>query len=402
MKIAIIELDYHSNDLNGLCHILETGDDEITIFTNQFIFADVKHNDYVKKFHWIIDHENQYKKFLLQQNDEINRHELVIINTIGNTYDGFAPLHYKSITILRVHNAFKLFDPYHHIYIPLNPFNVWKGASYFVREIIFKRYLYFRKMLLKKIDYFSFLDDSIKKFVLAEKLFPANRIAITIPAEPYLKIPAEKQETKNFMRFTVPGIVDARRKNYWEVVEALQLAAPELKQKLTLTILGNSNGKYGEKIVNALKKLENEYLQIEYFMKKVPQQDYDNIMLNSDVVISPVNIISALQIYGEIYGKTKMSGSMTDIIRFPKAFIIPERFYLENGFENFALRYKNSEELKDKIIYYLQNPEAAKNKETEFENFLRTNYDKEAIYKNLREYFQQLIVKGKMSTEKTN
>lgn len=402
MKIAIIELDYHSNVLNGLCHILEAGNDEITIFTNQFNFDDIKHNEYVKRFRWIIDKENQYRKFLVQHIPEINAHELVIINTSGHTYDGFAKLNYKPVTILRVHNAFTLFDPFHHIHIPVNLFNIWKGASYFVREIVFKRYFHFRKMLLKKIDYFSFLDDSITKFVLAEKLFPADRIALTIPTEPYLKISDKKPEIKDFMRFTVPGIVDARRKNYWEVVEAIQLIVPELKHKMVLTILGNSNTKYGKKIINALKKEENDYLQIEYFIKKVPQQEYDNMMLNSDVIVSPVNITSTLQIYGEIYGKTKMSGSMTDIIRFPKASILPERFYLANGFEKFALRYKNAGELKDRIMYYLQNPGEAENVQHQFEKFLTVNYDKEIIYKNLKEDFQKLIVKGKVATEKMN
>jgi hypothetical protein len=389
MKIALIELDFHVDSVDGICKIFEGSEHQLHIFTTEKNYSILKNRSYATKHKWNLLSEQSKLSFLNSNNKEINSCDGVFINTISADFGCFAKFNFKPTTILRIHNAYKVFSPWHHIKIYPTVLGIWKAASYTFREIIWDRFWYYRPIVVKKMDFFTFPDKAIVDFLLKNNIVPKEKIAPVLPIKVFDETVQLIINKSSDINFTIPGGVDRRRRDYLPVLTAFKILLPKTTKKISLSFLGKCNSKYGREIVSEFKKLRSDNFKVNSFEDFVPQADFDSIMKETDVVISPVNADGLTQIYGEIYGKTKTSGSITDVVLFPKPLIVPSSYLLNDNLKTIFDSYDSPEGLSNMILSYANNKNLiAEKTKIIFEN-LKLNYDKKTMRNLLVDFYEK-------------
>jgi hypothetical protein len=353
MTISFIELDFHFDSVDGFCRIFEHTEHQLNIFIKPEIFERIKHQSYVKKYKWFFCQNMSRTKFLSEYIREINCADCIFINTIANEFGAYVKADFKRPTISRTHNAYKLLDPWNHLRIYATPLYFWKAFSYFVREIVWNGFWYYRPKLIRKIDYFIFPDDGITSFVLSKGLISPQKVLPSLSLKVYEPVYSRSPSPDQYFRITIIGSVDQRRRNYEPVVEAFQLLTPLLNRPVTLSLLGRSTGKYAGEVIQKLKRLESDNFKLESFTEVVPQDVFDAVMAKTQLILSPVNLKNSTEIFGEIYGQTKISGSLLDVLRFPKITILPAGYNLDGIFKNFFDQYGDPKELKNILLKFI-------------------------------------------------
>jgi hypothetical protein len=389
MKIALIELDFHVDSVDGICKIFEGSSHELQIFTTEKNFSILKNRSYASKHSWHLLTHTKKLDFLISNESKINCCDGVFINTISADFGCFAKFNFKPTTILRIHNAYKVFSPWNHLKIYPTGLGIWKAISYVLREIIWDRFWYFRPQVVKKIDFFTFPDKAIEDFLLTNKIIPPEKVAPVLPIKVFDETVQLRINESEEINFTIPGGVDRRRRDYLPVLNAFRILLPKTNKKISLSFLGKCNNNYGKEIIAEFKRLSGENFRINYFEDFVPQADFDSIMNKTDVVISPVNADGLTQIYGEIYGKTKISGSITDVVLFPKPLIVPSSYLLNDNLKTIFDSYDSPESLSNLILSYANNKNLiAEKTKIIFEN-LKLNYDKKTILNLLIDFYEK-------------
>lgn len=248
-----------------------------------------------------------------------------------------------------------------------------------VREIILKGFWYYRPLLLKKIDFFVFPDEGITRYVKSQGWLPEKKILPSFPMKIYEPgIPDISHEEEEF-RISIIGSVDKRRRDYHPVIEAFRLLVPHLKRRLVLTLLGKATGTYASGIIDRLKAIESPLFKLEYFTYLVPQQDFDRLLAKTHIIISPVTLNGSTEIFGEIYGKTKISGSLLDMLRFPRITLMPSEYTLEEDLVPFVEQYSTPEEMKMILAHYIDNATEFEIKSKLLKNFISEKYNRKSV-----------------------
>lgn len=387
MKIALIELDFHVDSVDGICKVFEGSPHSLVIFTTKKNHSTLSKRSYANKHTWVLIEGNKKLDFLTQNREKINSCDGVFINTISSDFGCFAKFDFKPTTILRIHNAYKIFAPWNHLKIYPNPLGIWKAISYTFREIIWDKFWYYRPIVVSKIDYFTFPDKAIMEFLLEKKIIPKNKIAPVLPIKVFDETVKFKINQSDSINFTIPGGVDKRRRDYLPVLEAFKILLPKTNKKISISFLGKCNSAYGKKIIYEFKKLSGDNFVVKSFSDFVPQADFDTIMNETDVVISPVNADGLTQIYGEVYGKTKISGSITDVVLFPKPLILPSTYLLNENLNTIFDTYDSPKSLSSLLLDYVNDKKRIEEKTIQIFENLKQNYDKTMVLNLLVEFY---------------
>ena len=375
MIISFIELDFHHDVVDGFCRTFQNSEIKINFFIKKTVYSKIENYNYIKSsnFKWFIYSIGSRTEFLNKNIDEINNSNCVFINTLSSEPHAYLTVDFKPIVILRVHNVNKLFRPFSFIKIPFTFFYLWKAFSYIIREGVLGGYFVNYKKIQRLPDYFSFPDEGIKDYVIKNKLIDINKIAPSFSLkvfEPYVI----KENIVDYFSITIIGGLDKRRRNYESILNTFAKLVPQLNKKIVLTLLGKSSTTYGQKIVKEFKLLENHFFKIISFEDMVPQNQFDEIISNTNLILSPINVDTIIEIYSEKYGETKISGSIHDSIRFPIFTIIPSTYFLDNEKSKYFDFYDEEIQLFEKLKYYLSNQDVVNQKTQNYKRFVKDKY----------------------------
>lgn len=388
LKIAVIELDFHWDVLDAFCKMFSNTEHELTIFTQPFIYQHLKKIDYNVKIEWVLNEKGSKKEFLKSSEQKLNSFDAVFINTISSDFGAYAGLYLNTVTLLRVHNAFKLLSPWNHLKISPTPYYLWKAASYFIREIVRDGFWIHRKTVVEKPWYLTFPEKSIHQFILQEKLVSPSKLAPPLPTKVYEGFTLGSVK-KDFFQITIAGSVDKRRRDYEFVVSAFKKLVPQLKSKVHLTLLGRASSAYGNSITAQLKELESSVFSVEYFEKTVPEENFNTVMKRSDLLLCPVTADGRSEIYGEIYGKTKISGSVNDIIKFPCPAFVPHTYTLSSDWSGLLEVYEDERDFNQKLLQYINNPDLLISKKQKIATFVEKEYNPATIRETLIKFIKE-------------
>lgn len=388
MKIGLIELDFHVDSVDGICKVFEDSGHELLIFTTNENHRLLSVRSYFSKHQWFTPGNLSKSAFLNRYRAEINGCDGIFINTISSDFKVFSDFEFRPLTMLRVHNAYKMFAPFRHIKIYPNARGLFKALSYFIREVVIDRFWYYRPRVVSKIDYFTFPDESIKAYLLSKNLVPLEKIGPVLPIKVFDEtVVLENEMIQGEIHICIPGGVDRRRRLYEPVVEAFREVAEKTPIKVKLHLLGRCNGSYGAKIIKAFLALQNDRFELVYHSNFVSQKDFDETMRKTNLVIAPVNPDALTQLYGEIYGKTKISGSMTDIVLFPKPLILPLTYPLSGPWKDIFFSYRDSRELSGFILGLIDHPEEIKDRTQAVYHAAKSNFDKKKILRSITDFY---------------
>ena len=164
MKIAIIELDTHSECLYSFGKIFAGSDHHLTIYTIMKIYQEISGESFMRQFDWQIKPQKLSKaKYLKQIIKPLNENDVIFISTIESCYRTYASLQYEALTILRIHNANTWLNRWKSVSISFSPYILYKDLSYFIRIAVLGLDWLYTKRLLEKINFITLPNKTIQK-----------------------------------------------------------------------------------------------------------------------------------------------------------------------------------------------------------------------------------------------
>lgn len=133
-----------------------------------------------------------------------------------------------------------------------------------------------------------------------------------------------KENRTEKLKIVIPGAVSLERRDYTKIFSKLK----GFSLPMEIVFLGKASGEE----LSALQKLKKELpkqLIISYFEEKVSHAIFEKEMLTANVLWCPLQPSIAFFSNKEIYGKTKISGNISDAIKFGKPAIFPA-YYPQN------------------------------------------------------------------------
>lgn len=352
MRIAYIELDYHSENLISFCKAFQNSSEDISIFTTERVYKDVISEGDFTSTHWHIMRDESINKFLHNYLSDINSHDIIFFATIESCFYAYSSLKFKPISILRIHMLNSFFNRRKSMSFPANFRELIDWIYYVLNNLIIEKENLHLKRILNRINYFTLTHHNIDCHFRSEhpeqikKLLPI--IPLSVFDTRYLKQPdAEK------IYFTIPGNIDLQRRDYLLALNVFKNISPFIKKKTQLILLGKPIGYAGRKIIKEFIRLQTKLLSIKFYTDTVPQKEFNNQMMLTDVILSPLNTESKYKIYREKYGYTKISGNYTDIIRYGKPSIIPVSVPIEDHLKGIIDTYNSKEDLEKILLSYI-------------------------------------------------
>ncbi len=395
INVCIVELDFHHDSLDSLLKIIEDSNYTIHVFTtkkNMALLKGIQYNEAIT-FHLL----NSFSKYLfLRKNSEFfEKSDVIFINTIASDFGAYLALKQPSKIILRIHNINKQFNPNRSVFFPNSLLYIWKFSSYFVRQVVFKLFPIYRRIINKRIQHFTFSDDGLKEYVLSKKYLPAEKI---IPSLPF-KVFASTTKPAVFegkLCITIIGAIDKKRRDYSAVIDALNeiYLVDKLDINVELTILGNSTGDYGEFVKSELAKIDHPSLTCKFYTTRVQESDFLAVMNASHIIISPIAEEAKAEIYREIYGTTKTSGSILDFMKFGIVTLTPAYYSPPKELESFIIKYSNGEHLAKVLTELYENPAKLNLLNEQSKDFASKKYSKMEVFSICHTIFTSIKNRG--------
>jgi len=353
MKIAVIELDTHSECLYSFCKIFAGSEHHLTIYTKMSIHNEITGESFMKQFDWQIKPQKLSKaKYLRQINDSLNTHDIIFISTVESCYRTYANLDYGALTVLRIHNANTWLNRWKSISISFSPYILYKDLSYFIRIAIYGLDWLHTKKLVERINFITLPNKTIQQYVEKHGLVDPEKIAPCFPLAVYDNSNTN-DKNKDVVRITVPGAVDQRRRDYQLLLSAWKQIIPKLEKRVELSLLGKTKGGYGKRIVHAFQDLQSDKFKFRSYLNRLQQLEFNDVMRNSDLLVSPIILDTRYKIYREKYGFTKISGIETDVIRHGIPAIIPSGYPLDENLKQLIDGYDSVEGLSRLLLEYI-------------------------------------------------
>jgi len=171
-------------------------------------------------------------------------------------------------------------------------------------------------------------------------------------------------------------------------VSAFQNIFKHYNENIILHVLGTPVGKYGRTIYNEFKKMRDKGYNVVIFDEFVPDDTFDEVLVQSDIILSPTRIKTrADSEIEEQYGITVGSGIVFNAILYAKSIIVPAEFNMLSELNSSTLRYSNPKELEDIIAELSTHPE-------KLEKLMKEalNNAKKMSLENLQDYFESNIL----------
>ena len=393
ITISVIEFDYHAEVLINTLEILKNINNlKIQLFVSDNVWRQLKEsispNDNINVY--TASSRNKIKPLINLHLPEINNSQAIFFNTIASNFRLFCSIEFTAPVILRIHNANTYFNPIKSINPKLSLFYLWKDTSYIVLHVIFKlETIYRSRFVRQKVDFFQFPSEIIEKYAITHNYLKADKLFPTIPYV-FMKELLPKNKSEATINIAILGGIDKRRRNYNEVYTAFLSLSKTIKKKVHLSLVGRPRGIYGKKVVKKFKKLENENLKVTTFNSFIPQSEFETITSNVDFLIIPTVREARFKLYKELYGYTKISGNINDMIVYQKPAIVPSFYPLEDSLAKHTEAYKDETDLVNVLKKWI---DEEKYKEHEFREIIYT-YSFETIVQRTQNGLKEIIKTG--------
>jgi hypothetical protein len=197
--------------------------------------------------------------------------------------------------------------------------------------------------LLKQVNEFNVISDTMIAYL--QNRLGNDKQVHNIPGAIFGEF-SNKVSLGETMRLVVPGSIDKKRRRYEEVFELARIAENNALT-LQVVLLGGSTDEYGNEIIKRANAFQGNSVEIIYFeTTEVDQQTYDQELDSSHFIWIPsvieTNICGTIP---EVYGVTKSSGNIFDVVRHGKPFIIPHRLMIPTTLEIGCFRYRDLMEI---------------------------------------------------------
>ena len=208
-----------------------------------------------------------------------------------------------------------------------------KADSYFVLDQLLFDTIRCNQMTSKTVHVLPLVCDSVRTLDSSDSITP----------------------TRNRVRFVITGLVEKERKDYEFVVSSLSQAS-DILPSIELVLLGSASGGYGRHILELVEPLKQQGLSVISFDRFVEDEEFESIMREASCIIGPVRSHTKTQMFDEVYGQTKLSGTVCDMVQYMLPAIVPRDLDMPSDLKGSYLKYANDQEF-IKAIRLILDPE---------------------------------------------
>lgn len=197
-----------------------------------------------------------------------------------------------------------------------------------------------KKLLTKRAGAFNTVSDTVVPYLSAQA---GDRAVYSIPGA----VHQPRNNTSPYsaaLRLVIPGTIDEKRRDYTQVFQLL-----DKSKAYAVVLLGGGNAEYAKDIWNTCKLHYAE--QTEWFEEQEVRQAVFDAALDRAHFIWIPSVVNT-KICGdiaEVYGLTKSSGNIFDIIKHGKPFLYPESLVIPAALKPAGLQYANMDALLQKL-----------------------------------------------------
>jgi len=339
--ICIVELYDHHEVVNVLCKLYQHLGYEVQIFAEKNLLANLDCPNTLQ----VVKKETENQQTFIRQNLLLfNKSDLIIFTTLVKYPNFFANLSLSPPTILLIHDG-------NYFLRPIKAMQIGSVKDFF-RWIKFQLFQEAknRRKLLKKVSFISFAGDFMATQFVKE--IDANKIK-TLPTLPlnYFKRNSSPNE---IIRIIIPGSVNKSR-DYRMVFAAFQQISKKISKPVEIILLGSSDSYFGQRITKQFLKLSNKNIKIIYNKDSFPQKSYDQILSTASLAIIPIRKEFKRGLIAEKYGKTKITGSINDVITYGIPTLLASHYPYPTDLSQLFFHFKGQQQLAELILSHLKN-----------------------------------------------
>jgi hypothetical protein len=203
---------------------------------------------------------------------------------------------------------------------------------------------FFLNLAISNIKVITFETNTLKYIFHKETGISLSRLCVSY--DRYVDLYSSSRSEKEYSnldnkkyRIGLLGAVEAHRRDYFEIINALKIVPITIRENMLFVTLGNTNGGTSNKILIELKKL----VDVDITDGWISAEDFDKRGAMCDLLISPLK--SSME-----YGLYKGSGTFGDAVYLRKKVIVPSHVDPFYEFKEVALFYDNNESLSQIFI----------------------------------------------------
>jgi hypothetical protein len=376
MNLAVFDIQ-HYEMVHVLHSVFDDPDNRISFFTNQNLLNKIRNSELSDHPYSsvVLDDFKDIDTFFTSCLKHIKDHKIEFI--IFNTIDG----NYKNVW-----NFIKQLEiP---VFVTIHNINTWlRPPVTFNKKAL--GYYYYRKKIIGKT----------KGIIVQEELFIDYVKNKTRYKKPVFALPHTLKEKdhpsviNSKLTIAVPGAVDGHRRDYGFAVSAMKNACMKNKN-IRFVIIGDFIGHLGKKIHEEIKALQNQGCDISQAFDPNSNKLFDEQMAASDIVFLPLKVDTKYEGIDEIYGISKVTGVLYDLMRFQKAAIAPYDLVIPPTMKDSVISYRSENE----FINYIDNLEKNREELKQLGEKAKKNseyYSKENIRKRFLKNFLDLVPRKK-------
>jgi hypothetical protein len=230
------------------------------------------------------------------------------------------------------------------VFITIHNINTWLNPPFTLNRKALGYYYYRKKMIARSGG-----------IILQEELFidyVKNNTGYKKPLFAFPYTLNDKQTplpSNSKLVVAIPGAIDGHRRDNDFSLSVIKKVSAKNKN-VQFVFLGGIVGHLGEKIYEQMNQLQREGCDILHFYDKNSNVIFDEQMSNCDIVFLPLIVETKYEGITEIYGKTKATGVLYDLMRFQKPCLAPEALVIPPTIRNCVISYKNENDFVDMII----------------------------------------------------
>ncbi|MCC0175948.1 hypothetical protein I4641_03000 [Waterburya agarophytonicola K14] len=365
MLIGIFEVSEpnHYSAVNGLVKTYASNpDNEIIVYTLPSIEKALVENGLPENCKLVILAENQSLKKLLDSAEKI-AFDRIHICTIFDNYLEFGKFKPQTKDIyFHVHQIEEWYnDDFSRAINTLIPSLKNKDQNRQYSRIIARAvrdYLVYRPIRQKMLDNFD-RNYNLQLIVHSEGQKEALeeyscKSPITIfPFAIYEGMEDSSQDNK-VLRICIPGVITQAKRDYLSFFAVLEENAAILSDRIDLYLLGYVTDREKDEMGAAIEKLINSGYQVCYHDTFVYGEEFDRAIANCDILLNNQFISKNST---EVYGKTKESGMIFNMLRAAKPGFLPKEYNVSEEFYECTLFFDSYEHLVELIKDLAKDPQ---------------------------------------------
>ncbi|MBP7807792.1 MAG: hypothetical protein KA163_00730 [Bacteroidia bacterium] len=381
MNVAIFDLQ-HFEMVHVLHNVFTAPENNVHFFTNKNLVVKIQNSTLASaKFSSIVTNDfkniDEFFKACIEHITKYNI-EVIVFNTIDvhykNTWDFIKQL--KIPVFITIHNINTWLKP---------PFTLNKTAL---------SYYYYRKKILAKTS----------GIILQEELFMDYVKTKTNYKKPLFALPHTLKEKETPLPknqklvVAIPGAIDGHRRDNDFSLSVIEKVNAKNKN-IRFVFIGEIVGHLGERLYVKMQELNKKGCDILHYYDKNSNKVFDEQMSACDIVFLPLLVETKYEGITEIYGQTKVTGVLYDLMRFQKPCIVPQNLVIPPTMKDSVVSYKDENDFVDLVLKL----ESDRTSVTVLLNNAKQNseyYTAEKIKGRFLDKFTALITKDSISLSK--